>query len=484
MSSIEFKNISKKFGNFSALNNISFTIPSNSVFCILGENGAGKSTLMKILSGFIKQDSGEIFINKNSVNFNSTNDALKSGIGMIYQHFMLIQDFTVLENVILGNEISSGVKLDFKRMENLLNDLNIKYKLNLNLNSPVSDLSVSEQQKTEILKLLFKNPDILILDEPTAVLSPDEVKSLFEVIEVFKNEGKTVILITHKLKEVKQICDYVSVLRKGEVVFESEMTNLDINKLAFEITGELLQTNEFKSDQHQSHSPLIEIKKLKVFSERELNLEIRPFEVTAICGVDGNGQNELINFILGIENFECEFQKFVTDKISLIPDDRIKKGFISEFSFPENLFLKSDFKLYSSKYMTDKAESLINKFDIRLPENNIAVKSLSGGNQQKIIIAREIDVNNDVIILHHPTRGVDIKSSDLIYSKIFEEKNKGKAIILISSDLDEIIKLADRISVIYKGSFIKSFSPDELKNYTEDSLSLILGKLMIGIDEN
>ncbi|MBE2256013.1 MAG: ATP-binding cassette domain-containing protein [Ignavibacteria bacterium] len=485
MNSLEFKNISKNFGNFAALKSVSLNIPENSVFCLLGENGAGKSTLMKILSGFLKPDEGEIFLNQKNLILNSTDDAIKSGIGMIYQHFMLIKDFTVFENVILGNELSKGIKLDNEKMMNTLYDLNLKYKLNLNLNSKAEDLNISEQQKTEILKLLYNNPEIIILDEPTAVLSPDEINSLFEIIKVFKSEGKTIILITHKLKEVIRICDFVAVLRKGELVFESGIKDLNIDKLASEITGEIIQDNSEIIIDEKIHSEniLAEIKNLKIFSDSNLNLILRPFEITGIVGVEGNGQVELINFITGMENYEYGSKKFITDKVSLIPDDRINKGVIGEFSFPENLFLHSDFNTYKSEYLKDKSENLIQNFDIRIPDLDIPVKSLSGGNMQKVIIAREFDRNNDILIFHHPTRGVDIKSSELIYSKIFEEKLKGKSILIFSSDIDEILKLSDRILVLYKGNFLKSFTKSELSRFGNEELSKIIGKLMIGIDE-
>ncbi len=377
MKTVEFKNISKSFGNFRANDDITFGIENNSVHCVLGENGAGKSTLMKILFGIYKPDSGTITVNNEKVYFNSPHDAIDKKIGMVHQHFMLIDDFTVLENVILGNELTKGIKLDFTNTKEILNDLIEKYNLGLNVDTKISELSISRQQKTEILKLLFRDSEILIFDEPTAVLSPIEVKEFFKIIEEFKTNGKTIILITHKLNEVKQISDRVSVLRRGKLVYEEDNINsqLDIDSLSSAIVGEASLTEmksriEINSDKETALSLTdIHFEKDNVKKLNGLYLQLRKGEIHGICGVEENGQNELIDIITGIEkNFTGEYESSVK-QISLVPDDRIKKGMIKEFSIGENILLKENEKNYITKNLIEKISSkLISEHDVRVSD--------------------------------------------------------------------------------------------------------------------
>lgn len=493
MNIIEFNNITKRFGNLVANDDISFSIEKNSVHCIVGENGAGKSTLMKILFGVYKQDEGELKINGNSVNFNSPLDAIKHNIGMLYQHFMLIDDFTVLENVILGSEISKKIKLDFKKSEEILNEYIEKYNLDLSLNKKISELSISEQQKVEILKLLYRNSEIIIFDEPTAVLSPIEVLEFFKIIYQFKIEGKTVILITHKLSEVKEISDYVSVLRRGKLVYETDRDSLDINTLSREIVGNVEIENQVDGyDYPGEKKNIVEIKELSLKHNKvkvldNLDITLKQGEIYGVCGVEGNGQNELIDVIFGVnKNFDGEVT-INTKNISLVPDDRIKKGMIKEFSVGENLIIKrKEYKIFGNKILKTIAGDVIKKYDVRLSDINSPMQSLSGGNQQKAIIAREIELDNELLIFSHPTRGVDIAASSFIHKMIFEQKKKGKAILLISADMDEILKLSDKIGVINKGKIVAEFdrSQVDLKNETERTILLeSIGKLMIGITD-
>jgi len=492
MNAIEFKYITKRFGDLTANYNVSFAVRKNSVHCLIGENGAGKSTLMKILFGIYKPDSGIIKINNVEKSFDSPLDAIKSNIGMLHQHFMLIEDFTILENVILGSEVTIKYKIDFEWSEKTLNNFNDKYNLGLNLEQKISEISISEQQKVEILKLLYRNSEILIFDEPTAVLSPVEVKEFYKIIEKFKDEGKTIILITHKLHEVKEIADRVTVLRRGEVVYETEKENLDINILSRKIVGDVILKNDISKEtvminQEDSVIKLSNITLRKNGHDilNKLNLSLHNGEIYGVCGVEGNGQSELVDLIFGLEKKFSGYLEKNTNKISLVPDDRLKKGMIKEFTIGENLILKDKNKLnITKKYLTGLTDEVINNFDVRVPENSVIMKSLSGGNQQKVIFAREIELNNDVLIFSHPTRGVDINATAFIHSKIIEQRNAGKAVLLISSDLDELLSLSDKFGVIYKGTLVKEFS-SELENIQNETMKNKLlekiGKLMIGI---
>ena len=492
MNVIEFKYITKRFGDLTANYNVSFAVKKNSVHCLIGENGAGKSTLMKILFGIYKPDSGIIKINNVEKSFNSPLDAINSNIGMLHQHFMLIDDFTILENVILGSEITTKYKIDFEWSKKTLDNFNDKYNLGLNLNRKISEISISEQQKVEILKLLYRNSEILIFDEPTAVLSPVEVKEFYKIIGKFKDEGKTIILITHKLHEVKEIADRVTVLRRGEVVYETDKENLDINILSREIVGDVIVKNNISKNTAliNKNDSIIKLSNIILRKNghdvlNKLNLELNKGEIYGVCGVEGNGQSELVDLIFGLEKkFSGSLEKY-TNNISLVPDDRLKKGMIKEFTIGENLILKDKNKInITKKKLAKLADDVISNFDVRVPENSVIMKSLSGGNQQKVIFAREIELNNDVLIFSHPTRGVDINATAFIHSKIIEQRNEGKAVLLISSDLDELLSLSDKVGVIYKGTIVKEFS-SELENIQNENMKNILleeiGKLMIGI---
>jgi general nucleoside transport system ATP-binding protein len=491
MNIIEFNNITKKFGKLIANDNISLSIQKNSIHCIVGENGAGKSTLMKILFGSYKQDYGIIKVNGNEVRFHSPLDAIKYKIGMLHQHFMLIDDFTVLENVILGSELTVKTKIDFDKSEKILNEYIEKYNLDLSLNKKIFELSISEQQKVEILKLLYRNSDIIIFDEPTAVLSPIEVIEFYKILYQFKIEGKTIILITHKLNEVKEISDYVSVLRRGKLVYETDRENLNISTLSKEIVGNVEVKNEINGYDYKGVQQVmaelknINLKKNKVNVLTEFELKLKRGEIYGICGVEGNGQNEIIDLLYGLNVDYSGEMKINTDKISLVPDDRIKKGMIKEFTVGENLVLKrKEYKIINNKTINKIANDVINKYDVRLSEINAPMESLSGGNQQKVIIAREIELGNDLLIFSHPTRGVDIAASSFIHSMMLEQKKIGRAILLISSDLDELLKLSDRLGVINKGRIVAEFEKNQfdLQNDVEKTILLeSIGKLMIGM---
>ncbi|MCX6163065.1 MAG: ABC transporter ATP-binding protein [Ignavibacteriae bacterium] len=490
MNSVELINISKHFGSLMANDGINLKVRDNSVHCIIGENGAGKSTLMKILFGIYRPDSGEIRVNGIPAHFRSAHDAIKLKIGMLHQHFMLVEDFSVIENVILGNELSKGITLDFDKSRQAITGLIEKYNLSLNPDSKVSDLNVSEKQKTELLKLLYRQSEIIIFDEPTAVLSPVEVGEFFKIITKFRDEGKTIIVITHKLKEVREIADDVTVLRRGKSVYSVNRESLDIDVLAKEIVGELEPATALQKINMGNNDIAVEIENIVldkggVRKLDGLNMKLRKGEVYGVCGVEGNGQGEIADLIFGLEKYSSG--KFITfsDLISLIPDDRIEKGMIKEFSVGENVILKNkNINIISKNLIAKTTSEIVSKYDIRLSDYNAPLQSLSGGNQQKVIFAREIELDNDILVFAHPTRGVDINASAFIHSVIISERNKGKTVLLISSDLDEIFFLADRIGVLYKGKIVREFSSNELSSKSEEDVDVLLekiGKLMIGI---
>jgi general nucleoside transport system ATP-binding protein len=491
MNIIEFNNITKKFGTLIANDNISFGIEKNSVHCIVGENGAGKSTLMKILFGVYHQDSGDIKINEEIVNFHSPLDAIKYKIGMLYQHFKLIDDFTVLENVILGSEITEYNKIDFINSKKVLEGYIGKYNLNLDLDKKISVLSISEQQKVEILKLLYRNSEIIIFDEPTAVLSPVEVIEFYKIISQFKIESKTIIFITHKLNEVKDMSDFVTVLRRGKMVYETDRDRLDIKTLSREIVGNVDIDYDLQDVNYEGEKAVIadlknvNLKANKINILDELDLKLCKGEIYGICGVEGNGQNEIIDLLIGLNKHFSGNVRINTRCISLVPDDRIKKGMIKEFTVGENLLLKrKNYKLIFKKDIYKITEEVINKYDVRMSDVNSSMESLSGGNQQKVIIAREMELDNDLMIFSHPTRGVDIAATSFIHSRIIEQKGKGKSILLVSSDLDELLILSDKLGVVNKGKIVAEFDKSQfnLQNEIEKTVLLeSIGKLMIGV---
>ncbi len=499
MSKVEFKNISKRFGSFLANDDISFGISGNTVHCIVGENGAGKSTLMNILFGLMKPDSGEIIIADKPVVFSSPHEAITAKIGMVHQHFMLIDDFTVLENVILGDEPVKGLSLDLKAAKEKVDALIFHYNLDINSSEKVTDLSISMQQKVEILKLLYRDSEILIFDEPTAVLSPVEVSSFFKMITSFKESGKTVIVITHKLNEVREIADKVSVLRKGRLVYEADNVsgNIDINELSKAIIGgaELIKIRP-KSNSNSMKKPLLRLVDVSLVRGKRkmldgLSLELFNGEILGIAGVEGNGQSELADIVCGIEREFTGTVELPDERASIVPDDRLKKGMIKEFSIGENLVLKKDGNsLHRMSTLRKASEEVIAEYEVRAPGPDIKTGSLSGGNQQKVVIAREIASGRSVMIFSHPTRGVDINAELFIHSEIVKERNKGKAILLISSDMEELLSLSDRLSVIYKGKIERTFDSNELyaesqmpeqQDHRKEMLINEIGKLMTGV---
>lgn len=477
---IEMKEITKRFGDFTANNNISLTVHKGEVHALLGENGAGKTTLMNILYGLYTPTSGEIFINGQKVEINSPNDAIKYGIGMVHQHFMLVEPFTITENIILGIEDTNllGI-INMKEAVKEVKELSSKYGLIVEPMEKIQDISVGIQQRVEILKALYRNVDILILDEPTAVLTPSEIQDLIHIIKALTNEGKSIIIITHKLKEIKQVADYCTIIRKGEQISTVKVSDVTENQLAEMMVGREVN---FKVDkEHQeTGKTILEVNNLKVKNNRKLyavnglNLEVKAGEILGIAGVDGNGQSELVDALTGIMKVSegsiklngRDITNWSPNKIrqvgqAVIPEDRQKRGLVLDFTVEENTVLeKIDKEPFSKKgiinysNIKDYAKELIERFDIRPPDETLLARSLSGGNQQKIIIAREVTNNPDLLIAAQPTRGLDVGAIEYVHKSLVAQRNDGKAVLLISLELDEVLSLSDRIAVIYEGKIV------------------------------
>ena len=500
MLAVEFRNIGKKFGDYSANHDISFGIEANSVHYIAGENGAGKSTLMNILFGLCRQDSGTVSVFGESVNFRSPHDAIAMKIGMVHQHFMLIDDFTVFENVILGMEPVKGFqRIDEAGGKRKLQKLIDEYSLCLDPDARAGDLGISMQQKVEILKLLYRESVILIFDEPTAVLSPSEVDSFIKMTSDFKSAGKTVIVISHKLRELERSADKVSVLRRGRLVYEASAkeSRIDIEAVSRAIVGEAeIPKPHAKTDPGFEQPVLFRMKNVSLVKDKRrlldgLSLELVAGEIHGIAGVEGNGQSELADIVCGTEKeYEGEVDPAEVSA-SIVPDDRHRKGMIREFSVAENLLLKSKgMKFHTGSSLRADSINVMEEFDIRAPDPDMPCGALSGGNQQKSVIAREILSDKDIIVFAHPSRGVDINASAFIASRIIDERNRGKAVLLISSDIEELLALSDRISVMYKGRIVRTLSKDLIRKCAgegsegyRDELMTELGRAMTGVEK-
>lgn len=493
---IQMKNITKIFPDIIANDNVNFELLKGETHVLLGENGAGKTTLMNILYGLKQAEKGEIFVNGKKVKINNPNDAIRLGIGMVHQHFMLVDKFTVTENIILGMEPKKGIKLDMKKAIEDVGELGSKYGFNIDPNAVIEDISVGQQQKVEILKALYRGADVLILDEPTAVLTPSEIKELGLIIENLKNEGKSVILITHKLKEVMSMSDRVTIIRRGKVTGTLHTKDTSIDKLAELMVGRKVNLVVDKGEAKVGKEMLV-VKNLKVKDKRGItvvdnaDLTVYAGEILGIAGVDGNGQNELVESIAGLrkaENGEISINgkdifnktpREVSDSaVGYIPEDRQKVGLILDFSILENSVLGLYHKLPFSKGISMRydeikkhSKKLISEFDVRTPSENVRAGALSGGNQQKIIVGREISKNPDLLIADQPTRGLDVGAIEYIHKRIVEERDKGKAVLLVSMELDEIFALSDRIAVMYDGKIVDVL---DRKDANETKLGILM----------
>ena len=489
--------IVKKFGNFTAVDNVNLTIHKGEVHAILGENGAGKSTLMNCLYGMYKPTSGKIYINDEEVDIESPRDAIDLGIGMVHQHFMLVEPFTVTENIILGMEPKKGLTLDYETARKNVVDISERYNMNVDPDAKIEDVSVGMQQRVEILKALYRGADTLILDEPTASLTPQEIDELIEIIHHLTHDGKAVILITHKLKEIKAVADYCTIIRAGKYIDTVKVDEVSENELASMMVGREVTDKVYKKALEPGEV-VLEVKDLHANDYRNvpiikgLNLEVRRGEIVGLAGVDGNGQSELVEIITGLKegesgqvliNGEDVFNtstKNTFDKgISSIPEDRQKHGLVLPFTVEDNLILQNYGKEPYSKngilqrdVIAENAEKLIEDFDVRPRDSaNKAAGTLSGGNQQKVIIAREVTNDKDLLIAVNPTRGLDVGAIEFVHKYLVEQRNKNKAVLLVSFELDEIMNLSDRIDVIYDGNIVGSVSGEDAN---ENELGLMM----------
>ena len=500
---LELSNINKSFGHVQANKDVTLTINKGTIHGIIGENGAGKSTLMSIVYGFYQADSGTISINGKTINLKSPRDSIVSGIGMVHQHFMLVENFTVLENIILGfeGELVFGKKLE-KAKKNLKN-LCETYKLNIDLDSVISDLSVGFRQRVEILKSLYRGAEILILDEPTGVLTPQEVDELFKILRSLQQEGKTIVLITHKLNEIMDLTSEVSVMRQGEMVGHKKTESTNKEKLAEMMVGRsvLLRINktEAKKGDVVFRVNNLQVKDgLDVMRVKDVNLEIHEGEILGLAGVTGNGQTELLEALSGIRKIESGeiqlFNEIISNQnnflnpkdlkekgLAHVPEDRQRMGLISDFKAYENLifgyhhqepFSKSS--ILKEKDILTYSKKVMEEYDVRPQSPNLITSNFSGGNQQKIILSRELNENPKVLLVGQPTRGVDIGAIEFIHQRLIDMRNKGAAILLVSVELEEVLSLSDRIVVMFDGKIVG-------ERVNKDVTDREIGLLMAGI---
>lgn len=493
---IEMLNIRKEFPGIVANDNITLQLKKGEIHALLGENGAGKSTLMNVLFGLYQPEQGEIRVNGKSVKITNPNIANELGIGMVHQHFMLVDTFSVTENIILGMEPTSGGKIDLKKAEKDVRDISERYGLSVDPQAKISDISVGMQQRVEILKTLYRGAEILIFDEPTAVLTPQEIKELIQIMKTLIKEGKSIILITHKLKEIMEVCDQCTVIRKGKGIGTVTVADTNPNELASLMVGrEVVFKTEKKPGSPKQD--VLEIQNLLVKDSRGvkvvngLNLTVRAGEIVGIAGVDGNGQSELIEAITGLRKSETGSiklngkdlrnlppRKITESGVGHIPQDRHKHGLVLNFPIGENMVLQTYYKSPNSKNgvlnfkaIYDQARKLIKEFDVRTPSEYTLARALSGGNQQKAIIGREVDRNPDLLIAAQPTRGLDVGAIEFIHKRLIEQRDNGKAVLLVSFELDEIMNVSDRIAVIYEGEIVAIVDP---KQTTEQELGLLM----------
>ncbi|MGI6251475.1 MAG: ABC transporter ATP-binding protein [Anaerolineaceae bacterium] len=471
---LQMKAITKGFPKVLANHNVSFDVREGEVHGILGENGAGKSTLMKILYGLYRPDEGEIWIKGNKVEITSPNKAVELGIGMVHQHFMLVENMTALENVLLGLKQEKPPFLNKEQAKKKFKELATTYDLNIDHDIPVWNLTVGEQQWLEILKLLFRDVQLLVLDEPTAVLTPTEVAKLFRTIRKLTDEGRSVIFISHKLDEVKEICDRLTVLRDGCVIDTIDPKETTPSELAMMMVGRPITLGRKPRNPIPDPHPVLEVENISCLNDRgltglkDVSFTLQSGEILGIAGVDGNGQKELAECITGLRKLTQGKIKIngnpvhhvVTDTSILgnVPEDRHRTGVILDFTVAENLVLKTVGSetytkngLVSWKKVSEHADELMRKYDVKAPNSNVKVETLSGGNQQRVVLARELHAAPDLLVCSQPTRGLDYGAVDALHEILLEERARGAAILFISTELSEVVALSDRLMVFHKG---------------------------------
>jgi general nucleoside transport system ATP-binding protein len=482
---LEMRHITKRFPGIVANDDIAFDLREGEVHALLGENGAGKSTLMNILYGLYHPDEGEILIKGKPVQLGSPSAAIDAGVGMVHQHFMLIPVMTVAENIVLAQEpTTGGVFLDIAEAERRVREISDRYGLAVDPHARIDQITVGQQQRVEILKALYREADILVLDEPTAVLTPQEAKELFEVVRSLTERGKSIIFISHKLKEVLEIADRITVLRRGKLIETLPAEGATEAGLARRMVGREVLLRVAKTPSHPAE-PLLEVEGLCVVDDRGIekvrgvSFEVRAGEIVGIAGIDGNGQTELIDAMTGLRpvvsgTVRVGGRDVTTETahghleagLGHIPEDRQRRGLVLEYSIAENLALHDYRSAPASRFgwlfprrLFERARALIREFDVRGGGPATRAGGLSGGNQQKVVLAREIDRDPKVLIAAQPTRGLDVGAIEFVHRRLIEERDEGRAILLVSLELDEVLSLSDRVLVMYEGEFAGEFPP-------------------------
>jgi ABC-type uncharacterized transport system ATPase subunit len=490
---IELRNITKRFGAVLANDRVSVKVEPGTIHSIVGENGAGKSTAMRIAYGFYTADSGEILINGQVQEIRTPHDAIANGIGMVHQHFMLVEPMTVAENIVLGSEPGNAASLDIRKAVDDIRKLSNEFKLTVDPNATVENLSVGQQQRVELLKALYRRAEILILDEPTAVLTPQEVEEFFAILRGMREQGKTIIIITHKLSEVLAISDNVTVMRDGKVVGDVKTSETNAAELARMMVGREVLLRVEKPDAKPG-APVLSTSNLTITGRGgakkvdNVSFEVRAGEIVGIAGVEGNGQTELIEALAGlipgshisgtinfegrnITNLDARQRKELG--IAHVPEDRHRRGLLLDFSLAENTILGVHYRkpavyaggiLLDQKGIQRRTEQVIRDFDVRPPNAALPARALSGGNQQKLIIGREFELPPKLLLVSQPTRGVDIGAIEFIHRKIVELRDAGCAVLLVSAELEEVTALSDRLLVVHDGQIVGEVDPKTTSN--------------------
>ncbi len=484
---LELRGITKRFPGVVANDNVNLTVRTGEILCLLGENGAGKSTLMNILYGLYSADEGEILINGKQRELASPSDAIAAGIGMVHQHFMLVPVFSVAENVVLGVEpVKPGGILDIDEAREDVRRISAQYNLEVDPDAIIEELPVGIQQRVEIIKVLFRDAEILVFDEPTAVLTPQEVVEFFGIVNKLKNDGKGIIFITHKLKEVLEISDRIAVLRRGAVVGEADPQTATESQLAEMMVGRPVELTVTKTPS-QPGDAVLDVSDLKVLNVHDqlaikgISFQVRKGEIVGIAGVQGNGQTELVEALTGLRDVEggtvlingkdltkAKPREIHANSVAHVPEDRQRSGLVLSFTLTENFVLDSYYhEPFSHGIRMDwdrsrqEAERLVEEFDVRTPSTEIPASNLSGGNQQKVIVAREFSRDVALVIASQPTRGIDVGSIEFIHERIVQERDHGAAVLIVSTELDEVMALSDRILVMFGGKIVAERTPDQ-----------------------
>ena len=495
---IEMREIVKKFGDFTANDHVNLLVHKGEVHAILGENGAGKSTLMNVLYGLYQPTSGQIFVGGKEEVIHSPSRAIELGIGMVHQHFMLVQPFSVTENIILGMEPMKGLTVDLKTARKRVEEISKRYNMQVDPDAKIEDISVGMQQRVEILKMLYRDNEILIFDEPTAVLTPQEIDELMEIMRGFKKEGKSILFITHKLNEIMAVADRCTVLRKGKYMGTVDIKDTTKEELSRMMVGRDVQLQVDKKPAHPGDVVLdvegvtIHNDQRKKDSVKDVTFQVHAGEIVCLAGIEGNGQTELVYGLTGLEKLSGgkitldgkditreSIRQRSKDGMSHIPEDRHKHGLVLDYSLENNMVLQRYWQpefqkggFIQSDKVREYSDKLIAQYDVRSGQgSSTIVRSMSGGNQQKAIIAREIDKDPKLLVAVQPTRGLDVGAIEYIHRQIVAERDKGKAVLLVSLELDEVMNLSDRILVMYEGEIVGEFDP---KTTTVQELGLYM----------